>query len=369
MDHPGLIIDGHLDLAWNALAYDRDQTCAVDQLRQREREMAGSDRGGASVSLTEMRKGGVAVCFVSLLARARPEAVFGRCPDRTDIDYANQSAAYAVAQGQLAYYQLLETQGHLRIIHDVDSLDVLWRCWQEKEGGHHPIGVVLSMEGADPIAEPGQTRAWWDQRVRALSLAHYGPSAYAYGTPDLANAHRGVTTRGRLLLEQTGNLGVMLDLTHASDASFFEAADLHSGPIFASHSNCRALVPGTRQLSDEQIKLIADRGGVIGCVLEVSMLDQDWKEDSSEHVQVGLEAVANHIDHICQLTGSVHHAAIGSDLDGGFGAPRRPYGLDTIADLAKLGPILSSRGYRDEEIKQIFHGNWLQFLRAAWSSQ
>lgn len=369
MDHHGLIIDGHLDLAWNALSYDRDQTCTIDQLRQRERDMAGSDRGGAAVCLSEMQKGGVAVCFASLLARARPEAIAGRCPDRTDIDYASQTAAYAVAQGQLGYYRLLETQGYVRIIHDVDSLDALWRCWQEGGDGRLPIGVVLSMEGADPIVEPSQARTWWEQGVRAVSLAHYGPSAYAYGTPDLDNAHRGVTAQGRLLLEQISDLGMMLDLTHASDASFFEAADLHSGPIFASHSNCRALVPGPRQLSDEQIRLIAGRGGVIGCVLEISMLHQDWADGACVRQQVGLEAAADHIDHICQLTGSVHHTVIGSDLDGGFGASRRPHDLDTIADLPKLGSILASRGYRDADIELIFHGNWLRFLRAAWSSQ
>jgi membrane dipeptidase len=375
------IIDGHLDLAWNALSYDRDQTLTIDQLRQREAAMTGPGRGQAAVSLPEMRRGGVAVCLASLLARARPSDTPTQDPLRMDIDYANQGAAYAVAQGQLAYYRLLEQQGQIRIIRDVGALDDHWSRWQRpapdaiepdthisQPGVHKAIGVVLSMEGADPIVEPGQVDHWWGQGLRAVSLAHYGPSAYACGTPRGPGDSGGLTLRGRELLKQLERVGVMLDLTHANDASFAEAAGLYGGPVYASHSNCRALVPGPRQLSDDQIRLIVERGGVIGCVLENSMLYAGWQTGSTDRRCVGLEAVADMIDHICQLAGGVHHAAIGSDLDGGFGIERCPHDLDTIADLTRIGPILVARGYGEDDIAAVLYGNWLRLLRRSLPS-
>ncbi len=374
-----LIIDGHLDLAWNALSYDRDLTRSIHEVRQREQAIVqpapGQDQGPpiqdqATVTLHEMRVAGVAVCFASLLARARPEVLSRQRPSRTEIDYINQEAAYAIAQGQLAYYRLLEQQGHLQIIHDVQALDGLWAQWVSSDPqARPPLGVILSMEGADPIVTPDQATHWFDQGLRAVSLAHYGPSAYAYGTPGNPDtpdaAQAGVTPSGRLLLQQLGAAGVMLDLTHASDASFFEAADQYPGPVFASHSNCRALVPGPRQLRDDQIRLIADRGGVIGCVMEGSMLQAGWQPSESAAHRVPLSAATDHIDHICQLTGCVDHVGIGSDLDGGFGTRRCPRELDTIAHLAKLGPLLAARGYSDTQINAVFHGNWRRFLRAA----
>lgn len=360
------LIDGHLDLAWNALSYDRDQTHSIEQLRRREAAMDQPDRGHATVCLPQMRRAPVIVCFASLLARAKTDATPTQSPSRTDIDHASPSVAYAIAQGQLAYYRLLEAQGHIKIIHNTTSLDDVWLRWSdESDTGNAPIGVIVSMEGADPIVEPEQAHEWWHQGLRAASLAHYGQGMYAHGTPagDASDNAPGLTPRGKSLLKQFEKLGVMLDLTHTSDASFFESLELYSGPVFASHTNCRALVPGARQFSDEQIRKLIERGGVIGCVLEISMLRRGDAPGKLDRSTVNLDAVADHIDHLCQLAGNTNHAAIGSDLDGGFGTPRCPHDLDTIADLAKLEPILAGRGYNQEDIAAIFHGNWLRLLR------
>jgi membrane dipeptidase len=93
------------------------------------------------------------------------------------------------------------------------------------------------------------------------------------------------------------------------------------------------------------------------------MLYPGWKRGETQPEVVGLTAVADHIDHVCQIAGSVKHAAIGSDLDGGFGTEQTPHDLDTIADLQKLAEILSSRNYSDADIDLIFHGNWLRFFQ------
>lgn len=362
-----LIIDGHLDLAWNALSYDRDQTLAVHTLRERERAMPGAGRGRCTVSLPELRRAGVAVCFVTLLARARSEQAPTRTPDRTNVDYPSQSQAHATAHGQLAYYRLLEAQGQLRIIRTRGDLDALWDRWRTPAAGSPspPVGVVLTMEGADPIVEPDQAAAWWANGLRGLSLAHFGPSAYAFGTPgmDGSGSEIGLTARGRELLIRMHEHGLMLDLTHISDAGFFDAVDRFEGVLYASHTNCRSLVAGPRQFSDEQIRLIVERDGVIGTVLEASMLHPGWLPGEHGGSVVKLNTLVDHIDHICQLAGDARHVAIGSDLDGGFGADHCPSDVDTIADLKALASLLRDRGFSTDDTANILHGNWLGLLR------
>jgi membrane dipeptidase len=135
--------------------------------------------------------------------------------------------------------------------------------------------------------------------------------------------------------------------------------------VFISHGNCRALVPHDRQISDEQIRQVIARGGVIGAVLDAWMLAPDYHRDDPNRPQTTLANVADHIDYVCQLAGNARHSAIGSDLDGGFGTEQSPTDLDTIADLQKLEGILAGRGYSDGDIDCIFHENWLRFFREA----
>jgi membrane dipeptidase len=158
---------------------------------------------------------------------------------------------------------------------------------------------------------------------------------------------------------------MILDVTHLCDQSMAQALDLFGGRVLASHHNCRSLGPGDRQLTDEQIKRLVARNAVIGAALDAWMLYPNWVRGQTKPDVIGLTAVADHIDHVCQLAGDRNHAGIGSDLDGGFGNEQTPRDLDTIADLQKLGEILASRGYSASDVDAIFHGNWLRFLREA----
>jgi membrane dipeptidase len=135
--------------------------------------------------------------------------------------------------------------------------------------------------------------------------------------------------------------------------------------VLASHNNCRALVPGDRQYSDEQIKAIVQRGGVIGAVLDAWMLYPDWVKEVTQPSVITMDAVAAQIDHVCQVAGNSKHAAIGSDLDGGYGTEQTPGDLDTIADLQKIPDLLRKRGYGESDIAAIMHGNWLDLFRRA----
>jgi membrane dipeptidase len=156
-------------------------------------------------------------------------------------------------------------------------------------------------------------------------------------------------------------LGMILDLSHMAEESFWQALDAFSGTVIASHSNCRALVPTDRQLSDDMIRALAARDGVIGAVFANRFLDATWTAASERGV--ALAEVVRHIDHLCQLTGTARHCAIGSDLDGGFGVESTPDELDSVADLTKLANALTRAGYGEDDISGIMGGNWLRVLR------
>jgi membrane dipeptidase len=355
-----LLIDGHLDLSWNAMSWGRDITLDLDALNQSERGMTDHPaRGRCTTTLPEMRRGGIAVCQATVLARARPEARPHEGPSRLNLDFANQEIASATARGQLAYYELLEGRGLLRIIRTAAELDAHWRSWSA-DAASTPIGMILAMEGADPIVDIDHAALWWDLGLRSVNLAHYGKSRYAVGT----GGDGPLTPDGIRLLEEFDQLGMILDATHLSDTSFLQALDAFSGPVLASHNNCRTLVPDGRQFSDEQILLLVGRGAVIGAALDAWMLAPGWQIGKTTRDVVSLDAVADHIDHVCQLAGNSRHAAIGSDLDGGFGTEQVPLGLDRISDLHKLDAILAGRGYSSDAIDDIFHGNWLRFFRS-----
>jgi membrane dipeptidase len=214
------------------------------------------------------------------------------------------------------------------------------------------------MEGADPIVAPEQAQLWWDDGLRMIGLAHYGPSAYAFGTGSAGP----LTDKGRALLQMMDQLGMMLDVSHLTDESFHEALDLFQGPVLASHSNCRALVPGDRQLDDAMIGRMIERDGVIGAVMDAWMLQPGWVRGETTNENLTLEAVADQIDHVCQIAGNSRHAAIGTDLDGGYGIEQTPRDLDTIADVQRVGELLRERGYGEEDVAGVMHGNWVGVL-------
>jgi membrane dipeptidase len=182
-----------------------------------------------------------------------------------------------------------------------------------------------------------------------------------YATGAWSRSDEGLTAAGCQLLEVMADLGFILDLTHMSEKSTIQAMERYEGPVVATHSNCRALVPGQRQLSDTQIRLLGERDGVMGTVLYNAFLQKGWRKGERKSA-VTLDQVAAHIDHVCQLLGDARHVGIGTDLDGGFGAEHIPAELDSIADLPKIGEKLKERGYAAEDVANVMGGNWLRVL-------
>ena len=354
------IFDAHLDLAWNAVSFNRDLTLEVDEIRRGEEGMTDEpSRGRNTLSFSELRRAGVSLCVATLLARAGPAQEKKPAYKRTDLDYAIPAIAYAQAHAQFAYYRVMEQQGYMRQIRTATELDAFWRA--QTNNSDACLGYILSMEGADPVVSPSQIEEWWALGLRAIGPAHYGRGQYAYGT----HVEGPLSPSCTGLLSEMARVGMILDMTHLCDISFFQALDLFPGRVLASHHNCRALVPNDRQLSDAQIKLLIQRDAVIGTALDAWMLYPGWVRSQTSPEVLPLTSVADHIDHVCQFAGNNKHAAIGSDLDGGFGNEQTPHELRKITDLQKLDGILSSRGYTDADIDGIFYGNWLRFFKEA----
>lgn len=357
-----VLLDGHLDLALNALYLNRDLRLSAHEIREQERdETAGGravlGRGAGTVGFPDLRKGGVAVAIATVLARVgRRDS--GQLGSGT-IEFATQDIAAAHARAQLAWYRELARQGLLRILIDGDQIAVHLAAW-ERDPVHTPLGVVLSMEGADPIVDPSEAATWRADGFRIVSLAHYGKSTYAHGT----STSGPLTAAGRALLPALEREGIILDVTHLSDESFWDAMGRWGGRVVATHSNCRALCPGERQFDDDQLHELINRDAVIGAVVNTWMLKPGFEPGASAVDGCTLSQVVDHIDHVCQLAGNARHAAIGSDLDGGYGLEECPEDFDTIADLQRIPELLAARGYSDADIALIAHGNWLRALSA-----
>jgi membrane dipeptidase len=348
-----IVFDSHLDLAWNALNWNRDLRLPVERIRRAEAGMGEEHRGANTVSFPEMRRGEVAICLATVLARSTTinEAL---------LDYRCQEIASAMGHGQRTYYRIMEEQGQLRGLRNWGDVEKHLEAW--RGGAHETLGYILSMEGADPILSPGDAARWWDHGLRVVGISHYGAGVYAHGTSGAG----GLTPKGFELLKSFEELGMILDVTHLTDEGFWQALEAFHGPVLASHNNCRALVPGDRQFSDEQIRALVERGAVIGAALDSWMMLPDYVPGKTDNSQVQLRRIVEHTDHICQLAGNAKHVGIGSDLDGGFGREQSPADLDTIADLQRIPALLTEKGFSQADIEGVMHGNWLRFFREAW---
>jgi len=354
------IIDAHLDLSMNAMEWNRDLRLPVDAINKREEGMQDKpDRGNATISLPELRKGNIGLVMATQIARYV-------APDNPLPGWHSPQQAWAQTGGQLAWYKAMEDEGEMRMIKDINALNGHIALWMNGEPNNaKPVGYILSLEGADSLITIEHLERAYEYGLRAVGPAHYGPGRYANGTDATGHLNEG----GRALLKKMEQLNIILDGTHLCDDAFWDALDLFNGHIWASHNNCRALVNHNRQFSDEMIKALIERGAVIGAALDAWMIVPNWIRGVStpESMQCNLDKVIDHIDHICQISGNALHVAIGSDLDGAFGREQCPYDVHTIADLHTIPALLAKRGYDEEAIDNIMYRNWLHFLRKAWS--
>jgi membrane dipeptidase len=353
-------IDAHLDLSMNAMEWNRDLQQPVDAIRAREAGLTDKpDRAKGVVSFPELRKGNIGLVVATQIGRYV-------APDNPLPGWHSPEQAWAQTQGQLTWYKTMEEAGELVMIKDRKGLEQHLQLWNDgTPNDKKPIGYILSLEGADSIINLKYLERAYNKGLRAIGPAHYGPGRYANGTD--ATGH--LNEQGRQLIKEMEQLNMILDATHLCDDAFWDAMDLFNGSVWASHNNCRALVNHNRQFSDDMIKVLIQKGAVIGGALDAWMMVPGWVRGQSTPEAAGcnLEKMIDHMDHICQIAGNALHVGIGTDLDGAFGKEQCPYDLETIADMQKLPDLLSKRGYSTADIENVMHGNWLRFLRNAWN--
>ncbi len=360
---PHLIVDAHQDLAWNMLTFGRDYTLPVAETRRREKNQPHilENNGETVLGWPEYQRGRVAIIFATLFA-APLRAKMGDWDTQV---YETPDQAHRLYQQQLdAYDRLFDRHpDKFTPIRTAPQLTSLLETWNQPESAHphgRPTGIVTLMECADGIRSMDELAEWWQRGVRIIGPA-WMSTRFCGGTREPGP----LTTEGRQLLDAMAQHGYTLDLSHMAWEAALEALDRYEGPLIASHSNPLKMVKNghsNRFLTDEIVDGIIERGGVIGIVPFNRFLIQSWK-NSDPREECPLDYVAAHIDYICQRAGSARHVGLGTDFDGGFGLQHIPPELDTIADLQKLTPLLTARGYTPKDIAAILGGNWLDHLR------
>jgi membrane dipeptidase len=362
-----LIVDAHEDLAYNILNFGRDYTRSAVETRRIESE-SGSEAplhtDNALLGWPDYLRGGVAVVFGTLFATP----IRRREGEWDKQSYADFSQAHRLYRLQLDTYHKLtdEHPDKFRLVSSQADLEGVLAYWAQ--GGEEdssstaekPVGIVPLMEGAEAILSPSELPEWWEQGLRIIGPAWAG-TRFCGGTREPGP----LTGEGRELLEAMADIDFTLDLSHMDWLSARQALDMYPGPLIASHANAAALLPGydgNRLLPDDVIRGIIARQGIIGVIPFCKFLDNDW-EKGDRRDGITLETLAAHIDHICQMAGDALHAGLGSDFDGGFGLESAPAGVETIADLQKLAPILMAKGYNNEEIAAVLGENWLRHLK------
>jgi membrane dipeptidase len=363
-----LIVDAHEDLAWNILTFGRDYTQSAAQIRRAEAgSLAQRENDDTVLGWPEYQRGQVAIVCATLFA----VPLRRKAGEWDFVAYADMNQAHKLYQDNLDVYERLvdEHPDKFRLVLKKKDLQEVLADWgkplaaieigsQDQTG--HPVGLVISMEGAEGVRAPAELEEWWARGVRFIGPAWAG-TRFCGGTNDPGP----MTPEGFALLEVMADLGFGLDLSHMDEKAVMQALDVYPGTILASHSNALALLKGTqsnRFLTDPMIRGLLERDGLIGIVPCNMFLKAGWQR-GDRRAEVDLKPFLAQIDYICQMAGNAQHVGIGTDFDGGFGLQSIPVGLESIADLQKLAPLLSEKGYSDKDIAGILGENWLTRLR------
>jgi len=235
----------------------------------------------------------------------------------------------------------------------------------EKAHRHHKIAGLMGLEGGHAIEDsPRLLRDYYRLGVRYMTLTHWNTNGLGDSTTDLNNPqvqhHNGLTPLGKEVVHEMNRLGMMVDISHTADKTFYDALEASQAPIIASHSSCRAITNAARNMTDDMIKALAKKGGVIQINMNCGFLSQksaDAPKDAP--VRATLADVVAHIDHARQV-GGIDAVGIGTDFDG---ITCTPEGLDDVSKFPALTRALLEKGYSPADIKKIYGGNTLRLMR------
>jgi membrane dipeptidase len=327
-----------------------------------------------SIDIPRMREGGMNAIFFSIWIDGRtmgPPAV-QKALDQID-------AVHEVVRNNSKDLAFCRTAAEVRRAHSQGKIAALMGV----EGGHM-IGNDIRI-----------VRIFGDLGVRYMTLSHFYNDEWADSSTDKP-AHNGLTDYGKDIVREMNRQGIMVDISHVADKTFYDALEISKAPLIASHSSCRALCNHARDMSDEMIRALAAKGGVIQINYEKSFIDQAYK-DASDKLSGGVvamfdqlkkecgddeeclgkkmtetekrataegklphgswERIVDHIDHVVKLVGP-DHVGLGSDFDGAS----MPEGMEDASKLPKITEALMRKGYKDDDIRKILGGNLLRVM-------
>ena len=345
------IVDAQQNIAFNAQQIGRDYTTWAWLQRQAD---AGHDLPPATTSLRDNLLGRIAIVFGSLQVVSESSPTLRAWQRYT---YRTASDARQLALWQLDYYRrLADDSDRIQLILTQEDLMQVLDSWKaDKPVGQQIQGIVILMKGAEPISEPRQCEEWLEYGVRIVAPA-WQQTRYADGY------HGDLTLPGYDLLEVMAGFNVMLDISAMSESAATSALERYEGSVIASHANPRYFHDSPRCLSDTLIHRLAERDGVMGIMVYNRYLKKDWHPSDPKR-RVLVTHWVDAVDYVCQLTGSVEHVGLGSDIDGGYAHSSLPDEIDTSSDLWLLRRALLERGFVEYEVGAILGGNMLRKLR------
>ncbi len=308
----------------------------------------GADIGNSPKTQTDiprLRQGGVGAVFFSVYVAA------------TYVD-GNHSANRAL--------QMIDTVHHDIIDRYPDTFMLaLTAADIEKAHRKHKIAALLGIEGGHAIEDsPRLLRDYYRLGVRYMTLTHWNTNDWADSSGDIDNPnvhhHNGLTPQGKDIVREMNRLGMMVDISHTADKTFWDALETSEAPIIASHSSCRALTNVPRNMTDDMIRALAKKGGVIQININCGFISQKSADaPKGTEVRATLADVVAHINHVKQIAG-IDTIGIGTDFDG---ITCTPIGLDDVSKFPNLTRALLENGYTPAEIGKIYGGNTLRVMR------
>ncbi len=338
------MVDSHEDIAWN-VSLGRDFLEPAASWRERVND--GAKFGERSVTLPDLLASPVRLVVGTIFVLPARAANMWE-----GVSYATPDEAHEQAMEQLRFYtRLAQEDDRVTLIRTQTDLEAHLSA---VEAGVNRLGIIMSMEGADPIRQPAELEQWVSHGLRLVGPSWrstlYGGGTYEPGP---------LTPQGYQLLAEMQRLGVILDVSHMAEETFYNALDAYRGPLIASHSNCRHFVNTDRQLSDDMLRRLIERQAVIGVVPYDNFLVP--REEGRKST---LDDVIRHMSRICDLAGNSETVAIGTDWDGGFGAESFPAPLSGLSDLLLLAEALLQHGFSETDVRNIFYANWVRVLRS-----
>ncbi len=336
----------------------------------------GARHPDGNIDIPRMREGGLDALFFSIWM---PSEVTGPTAVKRSLD-------------------LIDSVRQAVVTHPNDLVLATTAADIRKAAADHKIAALMGMEGGHMIDNDlGVLRQYAALGVRYLTLTHFKNNDWADSSTDKP-AHNGLTPFGKDVVRELNRLGVMVDISHVADKTFFDALAVTSAPVIASHSSCRAIDQHPRNMTDEMLRALAKNGGVVQINYEVSFLSEEYRVASEkksggvvaqlaaaskrcggneacstlEEARVNREAmrkgelpkvtwekIVEHIDHAVKVAG-VDHVGLGSDFDGAT----MPLGMDDASQLPKLTDALLKKGYSEQDVEKILGGNLLRVMEA-----